>query len=110
MDELTAVATKVGAGSDGLIFLPYLPGERAPIWDANARGVYFGINIKHECRHFITAVIEGILYAIYGIGKILEEHCKIHSSSINGSFASIPLCAQIISQYNYYSVGLVLRV
>ncbi|MGZ8551029.1 MAG: FGGY-family carbohydrate kinase, partial [Chitinophagaceae bacterium] len=115
MNELIAVATKVGAGSDGLIFLPYLLGERAPIWDANARGVYFGINIKHERQHFIRAVIEGILYEIYSIGKTLEEHCKINSLSINGSFASIPLSAQIIadifnkpvsiSQHNY-SVGI----
>jgi gluconokinase len=115
MEELISVASKVGAGSDGLIFLPYLLGERAPIWDANARGVFFGINIKHERQHFIRAVIEGILYEIYSIGKTLEEHCKITSLSINGSFASIPLCAQIIadifnkpvsiSQHNY-SVGI----
>ena len=105
----------MGAGSDGLIFLPYLLGERAPIWDANARGVYFGINIKHQREHFVRAVIEGILFEIYSIGKILEEHCEVNSLSINGSFASIPLCAQIIadifnkpvsiSQHNY-SVGL----
>ena len=115
MDELIAVATKVSAGSEGLIFLPYLLGERAPIWDANARGVYFGINIKHERQHFIRAIIEGIIYEIYSIGKTLEEHCTFNSLSINGSFASIPLCAQIIadifnkpvsiSQHNY-SVGL----
>jgi gluconokinase len=115
MSELIAVAGKVSAGSDGLIFLPYLLGERAPIWDANARGVYFGINIKHERQHFIRAVIEGILYEIYSIGKTLEEHCTFNSLSINGSFATIPLCAQIIadifnkpvsiSQHNY-SVGL----
>lgn len=113
--ELIAEAAKVSAGSDGLIFLPYLLGERAPIWDANARGVYFGINIKHERSHFIRSIIEGILYEIYSIGKTLEEHCTINSLSINGSFASIPLCAQIIadifnkpvsiSQHNY-SVGL----
>lgn len=115
MDELISVAAKVRAGSEGLIFLPYLLGERAPIWDANARGVYFGINIKHERQHFIRAIIEGILYEIYSIGKTLEEHRTFRSLSINGSFASIPLCAQIIadifnkpvsiSQHNY-SVGL----
>lgn len=115
MSELIAVAAKVSAGSDGLIFLPYLLGERAPIWDANARGVYFGINIKHERQHFVRAVIEGILYEIYSIGKTLADHCTFNSLSINGSFASIPLCAQIIadifnkpvsiSQHNY-SVGL----
>lgn len=115
IEDLIDVAAKVGAGADGLIFLPYLLGERAPIWDANARGVYFGINIKHEREHFIRAVIEGILFEIYNIGKTLQEHCTFNSLSINGSFASIPLCAQIIadifnkpvsiSQHNY-SVGL----
>jgi gluconokinase len=115
IEDLIAVASKVCAGSEGLIFLPYLLGERAPIWDANARGVYFGINIKHERQHFIRAVIEGIIYEIYSIGKILEQYSSFDSLSINGSFASIPLCAQLIadifnkpvsiSQHNY-SVGL----
>lgn len=115
MKELIDEAAKISAGADGLIFLPYLLGERAPIWDANARGVYFGINIKHERQHFIRAIIEGILFEIYSIGKTLQEHCSFNSLSINGSFASIPLCAQIIadifnkpvsiSQHNY-SVGI----
>lgn len=97
MDDLMMEAEKVAVGSDGLIFLPYLLGERAPIWNANARGVYFGINIKHERQHFIRAAIEGILYEIYSIGKTLEEYHTIKSLSLNGSFATIPFCAQIIA-------------
>ena len=97
MEELMAEASKVAAGSEGLLFLPYLLGERAPLWDANARGTYFGLNIKHEKRHFIRATIEGILYEIYSIGKILEEHRAIKSLSINGGFATIPFCSQIIA-------------
>ena len=95
--ELFQEAAKVSAGSDGLVFLPYLLGERAPIWNANARGLYFGINIKHQQQHFIRATIEGILYEIYSIGKILEEHRTINSLYINGSFASVPLWSQIIA-------------
>jgi len=85
------------------------------LWNANARGVYFGLNIKHELQHFIRATIEGILYEIYSIGKILEEHRTINSLSINGSFASIPFCTQIIAdifnkpvslKQNSHSVGL----
>jgi gluconokinase len=97
VQELIAEAAKVPAGSDGLLFLPYLLGERAPIWNANARGVYFGLNIKHERQHFVRAAIEGVLYEIYSIGKILEEHRTIKSLSINGSFASIPLCTQMVA-------------
>lgn len=115
MEELITEASKVPVGSDGLLFLPYLLGERAPIWNANARGVYFGLNIKHERQHFIRATIEGILYEIYSIGKILKEHRTINSLSINGSFASIPFCTQIIAdifntpvslKQNSHSVGL----
>jgi gluconokinase len=97
IEELINDATKVAPGSDGLLFLPYLQGERAPIWNANARGSYFGLNINHEQKHFIRATIEGILYEMYSIGKTLEEHHSIKSLSVNGSFATIPFCSQLIA-------------
>ncbi|MEJ8817698.1 gluconokinase [Lacibacter sp. H407] len=101
MLELINDASKVPAGSDGLIFLPYLLGERAPIWNPNARGVLFGINIKHEKSHFVRAAIEGILYEIYSIGKTLEEHRTINSLSINGSFGTLPFFTQMVADiYN----------
>jgi gluconokinase len=90
-------AGKVTAGSDGLIFLPYLQGERAPIWNANARGTYFGLNIKHEQKHFIRATIEGILFGFYSIGKSLMEHRSFKSLSANGTFASYPVLTQLIA-------------
>lgn len=97
MDMLMSEAAKVDTGSEGLLFLPYLLAERAPIWNPNARGCYFGLNINHGRPHFIRATIEGILYEIYSIGKTLQEHRSIKSLSVNGSFASIPFCAQIIA-------------
>lgn len=97
MQHLIHEAADVPVGSQGLVFLPYLLGERAPIWNANARGTFFGINIKHEKQHFVRAVIEGILYEMYSIGKTLQEHRTINSLTVNGSFASIPLCARIIA-------------
>lgn len=114
MQELINDALKAPVGSDGLIFLPYLLGERAPIWNANARGAYFGLNIKHEKTHFVRATIEGILYEIYSIGKTLEEHRSIKSLSINGSFGSMPFCTQMLAdiynkpvrlRQNFHSVG-----
>jgi gluconokinase len=97
MQDLVTVASSVEAGSEGLIFLPYLLGERAPIWNANARGVYFGININHESKHFARATIEGILYEMYSIGRLLEEHDEIKQLSVNGSFATIPFWTQAIA-------------
>lgn len=97
MENLVNDASKVMPGAEGLIFLPYLQGERAPIWNANARGVYFGLNIKHEQQHFIRATIEGILYAFYNIGKTLEEHHSFKSLCANGTFSSYPLWAQMMA-------------
>jgi gluconokinase len=112
--ELINQASSVSPGSDGLIFLPYLFGERAPIWNANARGVYFGVHVKHEKAHFVRATIEGILYEIYSIGKILQEHRTISSLSINGSFGTLPFVTQMVAdmynipvrlRQNYHSVS-----
>lgn len=97
MDDLIRQASQVAAGSEGLIFLPYLLGERAPLWNPNARGSYFGLHIKHERQHFIRATIEGILYEVYSIGKMLDEYRSISSLSVNGSFGTIPFCTQLIA-------------
>jgi gluconokinase len=106
MEELINDASKVAAGADGLLFLPYLLGERAPIWNANARGVYFGLHINHEQKHFVRATIEGILFEMYSIGKTLEEHRSIKSLSVNGSFATIPFCSQLIADIFNKPVGI----
>ncbi|MES2648807.1 MAG: gluconokinase [Bacteroidota bacterium] len=95
--DLMEEASKVSAGSEGLLFLPYLLGERAPIWNANARGSYFGLNIKHEKKHFTRATIEGVLYGVYNIGKTLEEHRNITSLSVNGSYGTLSLCSKMIA-------------
>lgn len=97
IEDLIESAGKVPAGSEGLIFLPYLQGERAPIWNSNARGVYFGLNIKHEQKHFVRATIEGILFSFYNIGKTLKEHRPFKSLSANGTFASYPLWTQMMA-------------
>ncbi|MBS1599130.1 MAG: gluconokinase [Bacteroidetes bacterium] len=66
-------AADIPAGAAGLIFLPYIFGERAPVWDANAKGVFYGIGSIHTSRHFLRAVIEGISLSLYQIGLSLEE-------------------------------------
>lgn len=96
-EELLRDAGYVPAGAKGLLFLPYLLGERAPIWNANARGVYFGLNITHEPKHMLRACIEGILLEIYSIGKVLSIHRPFDFISMTGSYASVPLFAQILT-------------
>jgi xylulokinase len=63
-DALTAEAAGVEPGAEGLLFLPYLLGERTPHMDARARGVLFGLALRHERGHIVRAVMEGVAFAM----------------------------------------------
>ena len=63
-DLLTKEAAAVSPGSDGLLFLPYLTGERTPHNDSNARGVFFGLHLGHTRAHLVRAVMEGVTFAL----------------------------------------------
>ncbi len=63
----------VPPGSDGVIFLPYLLGERAPHWDANTRGAFVGLSLFHGKAQMARAVIEGISFALYEVLIAVEE-------------------------------------
>lgn len=66
-------AAKANSGSKGLLFFPYVTGERAPLWNADARGSYVGLSIQHKREHIIRATFEGILLNLYSIVEIVEE-------------------------------------
>jgi gluconokinase len=97
VNQLLIEAERVPAGAGGMLFLPYLLGERAPLWNANARGAYIGVNITHERRHFIRATVEGIIYEMHSIGKLLQQYRSIQNLYINGTYATLPLFAQVLS-------------
>lgn len=61
-DLLSLKASRVSPGSDGLIFLPYLLGERSPLWNPEARGCFIGLSMIHGKSHMIRAVMEGVAY------------------------------------------------
>jgi xylulokinase len=62
-EQYNHAVEKIPDGSGGLVFLPYLNGERTPYWDPFARGVYYGVNLSSEKAHFIKAVMEGVSFA-----------------------------------------------
>lgn len=70
---LDDLAEKVPAGSEGLLFLPYMAGERSPIWDEHAKGVYFGIDFQKTKGHFVRASLEGTAYALKHNLDVAEE-------------------------------------
>ncbi|MBT2304647.1 hypothetical protein J7E70_29950 [Variovorax paradoxus] len=61
---LERAARDVPPGAEGLLFLPYLMGERSPIWDAKASGVFVGLGLHHGRGHLYRAVLEGIACAL----------------------------------------------
>jgi xylulokinase len=63
-DLLTEAAAEVPPGCEGLLFLPYLTGERTPYPDPNARGVFFGLTLRHGKAHMTRAVLEGVTYGL----------------------------------------------
>ncbi|HEY4291029.1 MAG TPA: gluconokinase [Puia sp.] len=96
--SLEAAADTVPAGCEGLVFLPYLRGERAPVWDADAKGVYFGLRSIHEQRHFTRAMLEGISYSLCQIGASLEETLgPIKHIYASGGFTGSKMWLQMIA-------------
>ena len=72
-DLICEEASRAPVGSEGLIFLPYLTGERSPYADANARGVMFGLTRRSDRTHIARAVLEGVAYGLYDSFKIMQE-------------------------------------
>ena len=90
-------AGKIAAGSDNLLFLPYILGERAPIWNSNARGVFFGLNINHTKSHLVRACMEGVIYGLFSIAKIILERTDVEVIHATGGFAQSPLWTQMLA-------------
>lgn len=97
IDAMNRLAAEIAPGSDGLIFLPYLEGERSPMFDPLARGVFFGIRPDHDRRHFARAVFEGVSYALAGILDIMRERMPIEEMRIIGGGAKSALWRQMIA-------------
>lgn len=98
-DLLNIEASKAPVGSKGLIVLPYMAGERTPIWDAYARGVFFGLSLAHTKGDIIRGVIEGIGYALrHNFELIKQSGVRINLPMvISEGMAVSPLVRQILS-------------
>ncbi|MCC7362666.1 MAG: hypothetical protein IT317_24510 [Anaerolineales bacterium] len=92
-ERLLASAAAVPPGAGGLLFLPYLHGERAPVWDAAARGVFFGLNAGHRHGHFVRAVLEGVAFSLRHVLQTVEAAVgrPVERLSVSGGPAALPL-------------------
>jgi gluconokinase len=84
-----AYAGQIPAGSDGLLFLPLLTGERSPNWNAAARGVMAGLDLRHDRRHFVKAAMEGVMYRMRSVYEVLAPLAgdDVRQIRANGGYA-----------------------
>ncbi len=73
-DYMDSLAEKVPAGSNGVFFIPYLMGERSPIWDENTKGGFIGITLFNKREELFRATYEGIAFALKSVLKVYEEN------------------------------------
>lgn len=89
-------ARESGVGANGLVFLPYLLGERAPLWDHNARGVFFGLERTHTRKDMTRAVFESTGFATLALLDVLQDHgLEVKRIRSSGGLARVHLISQI---------------
>lgn len=97
-EVLTRIAEQVPPGSNGLLFHPYLTGERAPLWNPDARGSFFGLSMTHRKEHMIRSVLEGVIFNMYTVLLAMEERIGRPSRILaTGGFARSSLWRQMMA-------------
>lgn len=96
-DNLFDEIARISPGSDGLIFLPYLYGERAPLWDAAASGAYLNVKPVHTQAHFLRAALEGICFALNDVLQTLEASTPVNQLNVSGGFVSSEVWMQLLA-------------
>ncbi|MDQ3538780.1 MAG: gluconokinase [Actinomycetota bacterium] len=96
--RMTALAADVPAGSEGLLFLPYLTGERAPDWNASAKGALLGLTLRHGRGHLIRSAMEGVLLQLRAVVEAMGA-LDISPSAFRatGGFTKSPLWLQMMA-------------
>jgi gluconokinase len=97
-DEMFRQIESIDAGSHGLLFLPYLMGERAPVWDSRANGAFLGVTIGHDNVHFLRAVVEGICFSLNDVLQTLEQSAgKIDKIHVSGGLFKSKIFIQMLA-------------
>lgn len=97
-DLINRYVMEVPAGSDRLIYLPYLMGERTPHLDPDCRGVFFGLSAVHERKHLLRAVMEGVAYSLCDCNEILRKMgIKVDGMMACGGGGRSPVWRQMLA-------------
>ena len=98
LELFNEMAMKIPPGSEGLVFLPYMAGERSPVWDPHAKGVYFGLDYNKTKGHFIRSAMEGAAFSLkHNIEVAKEVGAEVKVLRAMGGAANSLLWTQIKS-------------
>jgi xylulokinase len=109
-EDFFSTAGKSAQGSGGMVFLPYLAGERSPVWDSKVRGLWRGINLNSTQSEAANSVLEGICFAIRDVLSVMEEtgesvkHLRVTGMmAANGYFNQLKadICGKGIVELRY---------
>jgi xylulokinase len=107
-DVLTQEAARAPAGCEGLIFMPYLTGERTPHPDPHARGVFFGLTLRHAKPHLVRSVLEGVAYGLRDSLELMRAlDLNIRQVRASGGGARSELWRQILADVFDAEIALV---
>lgn len=96
LDIFNELAEAVHPGSDGVVFLPYMSGERSPIWDPKAKGVFYGLDFSKTKGHLIRAAMEGVAFALQHNLEVAEQAgARVEVLRATGGSANSLLWTQI---------------
>lgn len=104
-DELGELASKAPPGAEGLVFLPYLTGERTPHMDPHARGAFFGLTSRHDLSHLTRAVMEGVAFSLRDSLEIMVGlGIKPNQIRATGGGARNPFWRQLLADVLNYPI------
>lgn len=97
-DIFNDIAREVSVGSDGVVFLPYMAGERSPIWDPNAKGVFYGLDFSKTKGHILRSAMEGVAFSLkHNLDIAKEKQIDVTVLKAVGGSANSELWTQIKS-------------
>jgi gluconokinase len=98
LEKLNRAAETIPPGSEGVLFLPLLAGERSPYYRPEARGLIYGLTFSHTREHLIRAMLEGIAYRLYSVYSLLSGQ-EDPTIVVTGGILNSPIWLQITADY-----------
>lgn len=98
LNDFEEEASSVAPGCEGLVCLPYFGGERAPVWDADASGIFAGVKLRHQQAHFKRSMVEGICFIFRQLMERIESrYGSVEKIIVSGGFTQSAWWVQVLA-------------